>query len=88
MTIWPPNKDNLRRPIYRSLAQSLIDAIAAEEISEGTKLPTHRALAYQLGLSIQTVSRAYEELARLGVISGEVGRGSYVRSAPTDAHTP
>ena len=88
MTIWPPNKDSLRRPAYRSLAQSLIDAIEAGEIRPGVRLPTHRALAYDLGVSVQTVSRAYDELSRLGVISGQVGRGSFVRSGRPDSRMP
>ncbi|WP_436644387.1 PLP-dependent aminotransferase family protein [Microbaculum sp. FT89] len=88
MTIWPPNKDSLRRPAYRSLAQSLIDAIEAGEIRPGVRLPTHRALAYDLGVSVQTVSRAYDELSRLGVISGQVGRGSFVRSGRPDTRMP
>ena len=88
MTIWPPKREDLTRPAYRSLAQALVDAVEAGEIAEGTKLPTHRALAYELGLSVQTVSRAYEELSRLGVVSGEVGRGSFVRAAERDAPLP
>jgi len=88
MTIWPPKKDALKRPAYRSLAQCLIDAIAAGEVRPGQRLPTHRALAFDLGVSVQTVSRAYDELGRLGVISGEIGRGSFVRSGRPDARMP
>ena len=88
MTIWPPKRNTLDRPVYRSLAQRLIDAIEAGDVADGTKLPPHRTLAFQLGVSVQTVSRAYDELSRLGVISGEVGRGSFVRMAPADAQMP
>ncbi len=88
MTIWPPAPGSLKRPAYRSLAQRLIEAIRAGEIKPGTRLPTHRALSYDLGLSVQTVSRAYEELARMGVVEGEVGRGSFVRAGPPDARMP
>lgn len=88
MTIWPPRREDLARPAYLSLAQRLKDAVAAGEIRPGAKLPTHRALAYQLGLSVQTISRAYEELGRLGIISGEIGRGSFVRAEAPEAQTP
>lgn len=88
MTMWPPRKDELTRPAYRSLAARLIDAIDAGEVQPGTRLPAHRTLAYELGLSVQTVSRAYEELRRLGVVSGEVGRGSFVRDQRNDAQLP
>lgn len=88
MPIWPPAPGSLKRPAYRALAQSVVDAVAAGELPPGTRLPPHRTLAFDLGVSVQTVSRAYEELARLGVLSGEVGRGSFVRSASGDPRTP
>jgi DNA-binding transcriptional MocR family regulator len=88
MTIWPPDPKSLRRPAYHALAQTLVRAIEAGEVRPGDRLPTHRELAYQLGLSVQTISRAYEELTRLGVIAGEVGRGTFVRAGPAEARTP
>ena len=88
MTIWPPDRTRLSRPAYRALAQALIQAIDAGEVKPGDRLPTHRDLAYQLGLSVQTVSRAYEELTRLDVISGEVGRGTFVRAGPVETARP
>ncbi len=88
MTIWPPTKAELSRPAYRSLSQRMVAAIEAGALSPGTRLPTHRGLADELGLSVQTVSRAYEELRRMGLISGEVGRGSFVRPARGDPHLP
>jgi DNA-binding transcriptional MocR family regulator len=88
MTIWPPDPDRLSRPAYRSLAQTLMHAIEAGEVRPGDRLPTHRDLAYRLGLSVQTVSRAYEELTRLDIIAGEVGRGTFVRAGPVETRTP
>jgi DNA-binding transcriptional MocR family regulator len=88
MTIWPPDRVSLKRPAYRSLAQALMRAIEAGELKAGDRLPTHRELAYRLGLSVQTVSRAYEELTRLDVITGEVGRGTFVRTGDVEARTP
>lgn len=88
MTIWPPDPASLERPAYHSLALSLMRAIEADEIRPGTQLPTQRALAFQLGLSVQTVGRAYEHLTRLGVISGQVGRGSFVADKQTAAPVP
>lgn len=88
MTMWPPNPATLKRPVYRSLAESLIEAIKSGEVQQGDRLPTHRDLAETLGISVQTVSRAYEELDRLGAIAGMVGRGTFVRAAATDTRTP
>ncbi|MBC7281883.1 PLP-dependent aminotransferase family protein [Hoeflea sp.] len=88
MTIWPPKSDELRRPAYKSLADTLVRAVDAGELRSGDRLPTHRNLANDLGLSVQTVSRAYDELIRRGVIAGEVGRGTFVRAGRSDTKTP
>ncbi len=88
MTMWPPQKNDLPRPVYRSLAQAVLRAIEAGELTKGDRLPPHRELSYQLGISVQTVSRAYEELIRLGVINGEVGRGTYISENQVDNKTP
>jgi DNA-binding transcriptional MocR family regulator len=88
MTIWPPTPESLERPAYRSLARAVAAAIAAGELRPGDRLPTHRDLARRLGLSVQTVSRAYEALIRADVIAGEVGRGSFVKSARSMGRAP
>lgn len=88
MTIWPPDPASLSRPVYRALAKAVVDAIAAGALRPGDRLPTHRDLAFQLGLSVQTVSRAYEALIRADVITGEVGRGTFVKSVPGDLRAP
>mgnify|MGYP006074498125 CR=1 FL=1 len=85
MAIWPPQKKALTRPIYLSLASAMLQAMRAGELTGGDRLPTHRDLAYQLGISVQTASRAYEELIRIGAISGHVGRGSFVNGNISDS---
>lgn len=80
MSHWPLNRDDIRRPAYRSLAQGIASAIGAGTLRPGTRLPTHRQLAFQMGVSVQTVSRAYEELIRADLVSGEVGRGTFVQA--------
>lgn len=88
MTIWMPDPATLTRPAYRSLAREIVRAIEEGVLRPGERLPTHRDMAFRLGLSVQTVSRAYEALIRADVITGEVGRGSYVKSAPGDGRSP
>jgi DNA-binding transcriptional MocR family regulator len=51
-------------------------------------LPTQRQLADDLKLSVQTVSRAYEELIRRGLILGEIGRGTFVRPPRREPEPP
>ena len=62
----------MKRPVYLSLASVILRAIRAGELTGGDRLPTHRDLAFELGISVQTVSRAYDELIRVGTISGQV----------------
>lgn len=66
-------------PRYLLLAESLTEAIASGQLPEGSRLPTHRDLADRLSVTVGTVSRAYGEAARRGLVSGEVGRGTFVR---------
>ena len=49
-------------------------------MSPGDQLPTHRDLANRLGVALGTVSRAYAAAESRGLVSGEVGRGTFVRS--------
>lgn len=88
MTLWHPDPNSLKRPAYLSLAEQMGKAIQDGRLEGGYRLPTHRKLAEDLGLSVQTVSRAYEELIRRGLISGEVGRGSFVQTQRREPDPP
>jgi DNA-binding transcriptional MocR family regulator len=88
MTLWRPDPTSLRRPAYLSLADQFAHAIHDGRLPGGTRLPPHRKLADELKLSVQTVSRAYEELIRRGLISGEIGRGSFVQTHRKEPDPP
>ena len=79
MTLWTPNLTGRSGPRYRAIADSLTDDVRAGRLREGTRLPTHRDLADALRVTVGTVSRAYSEAGRRGLIKGEVGRGTFVR---------
>src|ERR1700731_180948 len=66
-------------PLYRQICQGLREAILSGELAEGTRLPTERTLASELGVNRTTVMNAYNELASEGLIEGHVGRGTLVR---------
>src|SRR6266487_1039011 len=66
-------------PLYQQIAQKLREAILAGQITEGTRLPTERALAHSLGVNRTTVMNAYNQLASEGLLEGHVGRGTLVR---------
>ncbi len=80
MTIWRPDLSSHRGPRYLAIADALAFDIRNSRLSPGDRLPTHRELAYQLGVTVGTVTRAYGEAERRGLIGGEVGRGTFVRS--------
>jgi DNA-binding transcriptional MocR family regulator len=67
----------------RSRYKSLVDTFAADirsgRLLPGTRLPTHRQLATTEGLALVTASRVYAELEAMGLVSGETGRGTFVR---------
>jgi DNA-binding transcriptional MocR family regulator len=88
MTNWLPAASLLQRPVYLSLADHAARAMGDGRLAAGEQLPTHRSLAESLGISVQTVSRAYDELARRGLVTGEVGRGTFVRSARPEPDPP
>lgn len=88
MTNWHPDPSLLSRPAYLSLAEQFARAIEDGRLPVGTRLVPHRRLADDLGLSVQTISRAYEELIRRGLVAGEVGRGSFVLAPGAEARAP
>ncbi|MFS2098290.1 PLP-dependent aminotransferase family protein [Variovorax sp. Varisp85] len=64
---------------YKQLVDQLAAEIRAGRLQPGTRLPTHRRLAERHGLALVTASRVYAELEAMGLVSGEVGRGTFVR---------
>lgn len=69
-------------PLYHSIADAIEHAIRDNVLTVGTKMPTHRALADQINVTVATVTRAYAEASARGLLIGEVGRGTFVRGLP------
>lgn len=67
------------RARYKSLVDRFAEAIRSGSMPPGTRLPTHRQLAAEQGLALVTASRVYAELEAMGLVSGETGRGTFVR---------
>ena len=65
-------------PLYRQLSEQIAHQIRRGLLARGERLPATRELAGLLGLNRTTVSAAYEILESEGLISGQVGRGSFV----------
>jgi GntR family transcriptional regulator len=65
-------------PLYQQIKDQLKDAILREELVEGDPLPSIRAFANDLKVSVLTVRRVYEELEREGFVTSQVGIGTFV----------
>lgn len=87
MTIWTPNISDTAGPKYLAIANAIAGAISDGDLLPGEKLPPQRNLAYDLGVTLGTITRAYQEATRRGYVDGEVGRGTYVLD-PLHATTP
>lgn len=81
-------RDDQDGPVYQRIAERIADGIETGRLSAGDRLPTHRALAQQLGVAVPTISRAYKEAEHRGLVSSTVGRGTFVTGIPTlrDTH--
>lgn len=88
MTIWKPDLTQRTGPLYLAIADAMAEAIESGTLQVGDRLPPHRALAFDLGITVGTVTRAYAEAERRGLVAGEVGRGTYVRSADSGRAPP
>lgn len=66
------------RPIYQQIYDQVKNAILSGELREGDMLPSIRALAKDLRISVITTKRAYEELERGGYIYTAAGKGCFV----------
>jgi GntR family transcriptional regulator len=71
---------------FEQVRTQIATAVAAGRLSAGTKLPTVRQLAADLGLAANTVARAYRELEADAVITTHGRRGTFVRSEVVDGH--
>src|SRR5262245_49243356 len=77
-------------PLYRQLYDQIAEQIRTGRLGRGEQIPATREIAALLGLNRTTVSAAYELLETEGLISGQVGRGSFVTgpSNPPATATP
>ena len=87
MTIQQSDIESRPGPKYIAITDALSDSIRRGDIKPGERLPTHRDLADRLGVTVATITRAYKEAISRGLISGEVGRGSFVREAAEEQDT-
>ena len=66
------------KPIYEQITAQIKNSILNGELQEGEALPSMRALAKDLRISVITTKRAYEDLERDGFLTNVPGKGCFV----------
>ncbi|WP_128253121.1 PLP-dependent aminotransferase family protein [Falsirhodobacter deserti] len=84
---WVPNIDRDAGALYLLIAEALERDIRSGQLKNGAKLPAQRALGDALGVDFTTVTRAYTEARRRGLIEGRAGQGTFVRRLQQDEVT-
>ncbi len=82
MTVLPLDPGS-EEPPFEQLRRQVAARASSGDLPPGTRLPTVRGLAEQLGVAAGTVARAYRELEADGVVVTEGRRGTFVASAAT-----
>jgi GntR family transcriptional regulator len=73
-TLYPANGV----PIYRQIIQQIEYAVLSERMRPGDRLPTIRSLAVELKTNPNTIAKAYGELEIRGILTTQVGSGTYI----------
>ena len=68
-------------PLYQQIKDQIKDAVLKEELVEGDALPSIRAFANDLKVSVLTIRRVYDELEQEGFITSQVGIGTFVSTS-------
>jgi GntR family transcriptional regulator len=71
-------------PIYVQIMEQIQQKVALSELKPGDQLPTVRQLATDLRVNFNTVARAYRLLDEAGLISTQLGRGTYIWETPSE----
>lgn len=83
---WPTLDPNSSTALFDQLRAAVIDGVRDGQLLAGTRLPTVRELAGELGLAVNTVARAYRELESAGVVETRGRQGTFVAARnPTEA---
>lgn len=75
---WKPQKADLKRPYYLSIASRLEQDILSGKLPENTKLPPQRELADFLDLNLSTITKAYKMCELKGLLYAITGKGTFV----------
>lgn len=86
--MWTPDLSHYGGPRYVAIVEAIAEDIERGRLKPGDQMPTHRDLANNLGVTTGTITRAYSEAARRGLLVGETGRGTFVKETLFDEAYP
>lgn len=72
------------QPLYQQIKDQLKDAILQGDLKDGDSMPSIRRFANDLGVSVLTIRRVYDELEQEGFLVQQVGIGTFVSAANTE----
>ena len=75
---------NKGQPIYEQITSQIKATVMSGELKTGDSIPSMRALAKSIHVSVTSVQKAYEDLQRDGFIETTVGRGSFITANNKD----
>jgi DNA-binding transcriptional MocR family regulator len=78
--MWNPDLKLFSGPRYLAIVNAIAEAVERGHLKAGDKMPTHRDLADAVGVTTGTITRAYSEAAKRGLLVGETGRGTFVKA--------
>jgi len=73
--------NNVSKPLYEQITSQIKSQIISGTLTAGEAIPSMRALAKSLHISVITVQKAYEDLQKDGFIDTSVGKGSFVSTS-------
>ena len=79
MTVLISNTSDI--PLYQQIKDQIKDAVLREELAGGDALPSIRAFANDLKVSVLTIRRVYEQFEQEGFVSSQVGVGTFVSTS-------
>jgi DNA-binding transcriptional MocR family regulator len=79
MSSWRPRLEESARMKYAGIVEALEADIRSGLVRPGDRIPPHRAIAEALGVDLTTVTRAFNEARRRGLVDAQAGRGSFIR---------
>ncbi len=82
--MWSPDLKSFPGPRYLAIVSAIAEDVERGNLKAGDQMPTHRDLAGVLGVTTGTITRAYAEAAKRGLLVGETGRGTFVRPSLLD----